>query len=161
MRAAVIGIGSNSVRMLAADIDGSAGVRILRDRAATRLFAGLDSERRLSAESMQRTAAAAGTMAARARAAGAETVRVFATSATRDAVNGADFLRVLNRCTAAEAEILSGESEAALSFIGAGDGGHCGVITSAADRRRSSWGRGWTSTPPAPARWVPCASSAC
>ncbi|MBQ6173217.1 MAG: hypothetical protein IJK28_01175 [Clostridia bacterium] len=128
MRAAVIGIGSNSVRMLAADIDGSAGVRILRDRAATRLFAGLDSERRLNAESMQRTAAAAGTMAARARAAGAETVRVFATSATRDAVNGADFLRVLNRCTAAEAEILSGESEAALSFIGAGDGGHCGVI---------------------------------
>ena len=128
MKAAVIGIGSNSVRMLAADLDGTAGVRTLRGRAATRLFAGLDSQRRLSEEAMDRTAAAAASMAAQAREAGAETVRIFATSATRDAANGADFLQLLNRRTGAEAEVLSGEAEAALSFIGASDGGRCGVI---------------------------------
>lgn len=128
MRAAVIGIGSNSVRMLTAEIDGTSGVRLRRGRAATRLFAGLDSQRRLSGESMERTAAAVATMAAQAREAGAGTLRIFATSATRDAVNGADFLRMLRERTGAEAEVLSGEEEAALSFIGAGDGGHCGVI---------------------------------
>ncbi|MBR4711747.1 MAG: hypothetical protein IKP10_06910 [Clostridia bacterium] len=128
MRASVIGIGSNSVRMMTAEIAGTVGIRLRRGRAATRLFAGLDSQRRLSSEAMQRTAAAAMTMAAQAREAGAETVRIFATSATRDAVNGPEFLGMLKDLTGAEAEVLSGEDEAALSFIGASDGGHCGVI---------------------------------
>ena len=48
MRAAVIGIGSNSVRMLVADLREHQGVRVARTREATRLFAGLDAQKRLS-----------------------------------------------------------------------------------------------------------------
>ena len=48
MRVAVIGIGSNSVRMLIADLENNVGYRVRRDRAGTRLFAGLDAQRRLS-----------------------------------------------------------------------------------------------------------------
>ncbi len=128
MKAAVIGIGSNSVRMLTAEITGTVGTRILRERAATRLFAGLDSQHCLTAEAMERTASAAAQMAAHARAAGAESLRIFATSATRDAANGTDFLAMLMQRIQVPAEVLSGEEEAALSFIGASDGGRCGVI---------------------------------
>ena len=126
--AAVIGIGSNSVRMLTAQISGDTGVRLGRERAATRLFAGLDTQRRLSRESMATTAGAAGEMAARARARGAEALTVFATSATRDAVNADEFAALIREKTGADLLVCSGDEEAALSFIGASDGGDCGVI---------------------------------
>ena len=58
MKAAVIGIGSNSVRMLTADIGPDGFQRLERLREGTRLFAGLDKEGRLSLESMAHTAAA-------------------------------------------------------------------------------------------------------
>ena len=48
MKAAVIGIGSNSVRMLLAEINGQEGRKLLRDREGTRLFAGLDAQGNLS-----------------------------------------------------------------------------------------------------------------
>ena len=128
MRTAVIGIGSNSVRMLEAEISGSAGVRLRRDRAATRLFAGLDAQGRLSPEAMAATAEAVGRMADDARAAGAGEVLLFATSATRDAANSGDFALLLRQRARVEMHICSGEEEAALSYFGARTEGDCGVI---------------------------------
>ena len=127
MKKAVIGIGSNSVRMLAIEVDGSRAYRLKRDREGTRLFAGLDEHGNLSAESMHKTIAAVTRMADDARALGAEEVHLFATSASRDAANGAQFAAML-RETGLDLEIISGDEEAALSFLGATDGGFCGVI---------------------------------
>ncbi len=127
-KVAVIGIGSNSVRMLTALISGETGIRLSRERAATRLFAGLNEHRRLSDSSMETTSSAAGDMARRARDAGASELTVFATSATRDAVNAADFAARIKEKTGADLRVCSGSEEAALSFIGATDGGDCGVI---------------------------------
>lgn len=128
MKVAVIGIGSNSVRMLVAMVDGDGMRQIRRDREGTRLFAGLDAQRNLSAEAMEKTCAAVSRMAASARAEGVQEVRLFATSATRDAANQADFAAMLKREAGLELEICSGETEAALSFFGATDGGDSGVI---------------------------------
>ena len=82
---AVIGIGSNSVRMLTADAEGGDFRRMARDRAGTRLFAGLDEQGNLSAESMARTLEAMSQMAQEARRRRAERLHAFATSAARDA----------------------------------------------------------------------------
>lgn len=128
MKVAVIGIGSNSVRMLIAAVEGGEMRRLSRDRAGTRLFAGLDEERNLSAESMATSCAAVKRMADSARAEGCEALHLFATSATRDAANQADFSALLLRETGLSLEICSGDMEAALSFFGATDGGNSGVI---------------------------------
>ena len=128
MKAAVIGIGSNSVRMLAAEIEGNVGHRLLRNRASTRLFAGLDEHRMLSEESMERTLSAVRNQVITARSIGAEEVSIFATSATRDAANGPYFAQLVLERTGYPLHISSGTEEAALSFAGATDGGDCGVI---------------------------------
>ena len=85
MKVAAIGIGSNSVRMLVIEVEGTSFRRLRRDREGTRLFAGLDASRRLSEESMHSTAAAVARMAREAREEGAAQVHLFATSATRPA----------------------------------------------------------------------------
>ena len=128
MIVAVIGIGSNSVRMLLAEVQGGRIRRIRREREGTRLFAGLDEMRRLSAEAMVKTAAAVKAMADSARADGAQQLHLFATSATRDAANQAEFAALLQAQSGLTLEICSGEEEAALSFYGACGEGECGVI---------------------------------
>ncbi|MBQ3705072.1 MAG: Ppx/GppA family phosphatase [Clostridia bacterium] len=131
-KVAVIGIGSNSVRMLIAEVEEDGFRRLTRDREGTRLFAGLDADGNLSQESMEKTAAAAERMAVSAGKIGCNALHIFATSASRDARNGEMFLRLLREKTGAEPEIISGEEEAVLSFLGATDGaaknGPCGVI---------------------------------
>ena len=132
MKAAVIGIGSNSVRMLLAEMGPDGFQRLERDREGTRLFAGLDATGRLSDESMAHTAAAVRRMAAHARGVGAERLDIFATSASRDAVNGEVFADMIRRENGTELQILTGEEEAELSFLGASaavpQAGFCGVI---------------------------------
>ncbi len=128
MKLAVIGIGSNSVRMLVANVGDGRIDRIRRDRAGTRLFAGLDERRNLSAEAMASSCQAVRAMADSARSEGCEEVRLFATSATRDAANQADFSRMLRNETGLTLEICTGDEEAALSFFGATDGGDSGVL---------------------------------
>lgn len=128
MKAAVIGIGSNSVRMLVCEVEGGKMRRLRRDRAGTRLFDGLDEGRNLSASAMMKSCAAVKAMADSARAEGCEALHLFATSATRDAANQADFAALLLRETGLTLEVCSGELEAALSFFGATEGGDSGVI---------------------------------
>ncbi len=128
MKVAVIGIGSNSVRMLVCEVAGGEMRRLRREREGTRLFAGLDDKHNLSPESMGKSCQAVKAMAESARAEGVDALHLFATSATRDAANQADFSALLKTETGLELEICSGALEAALSFFGATDGGDSGVI---------------------------------
>ena len=131
MQAAVIGIGSNSVRALVARNNEGVFQRLYRDREGTRLFAGLDSRGMLKEESIRKTAEAVRRMAANAREKGAEDLNIFATSAARDAVNGQDFMDAVEAAAGIQPAILSGEEEARLSFFGASravkDECFCGV----------------------------------
>ena len=131
-KVAVIGIGSNSVRMLIAEVEEDGFRRLTRDREGTRLFAGLDAEGNLSAASMAQTASAVERMASSAERIGCDRVHIFATSASRDARNGEVFMNLLRTRTGVEPEIISGEEEAALSFLGATEGAFrgetCGVV---------------------------------
>ena len=131
MRAAVIGIGSNSVRSLLVDVAGTEFKRLRRDREGTRLFAGLDEAGNLDRESMEKTVAAVRRMASDAAQLGAEKLAIFATSAARDAANGAEFMATVERETGIPLRIISGEEEAELSFLGASaavKAERCGMI---------------------------------
>ena len=119
MQAAVIGIGSNSVRALVARNNEGIFERLYRDREGTRLFAGLDHNGMLKEESILKTAEAVRRMAEAAREKGTEDLGVFATSAARDAANGQVFLDAIERAAGIAPVILSGEEEAQLSFFGA------------------------------------------
>ena len=129
MIAAVIGIGSNSVRSLLAEVDASGFRRLWRDREGTRLFAGLDADGNLDGDSMDKTVSAGRRMESRER--GAEKLAVFATSAARDAANGKVFMAAVEREAGVPLRIISGEEEAELSFLGASGAvkaDRCGMI---------------------------------
>ena len=131
MKAAVIGIGSNSVRSLLTDVSGAGFRRLRRDREGTRLFAGLDAAGCLNRESMDKTVSAVRRMASELSTEGAERLEIFATSAARDAANGAEFMAAVERETGIPLQIISGEEEAELSFLGASSASsavRCGMI---------------------------------
>ena len=131
MKAAVIGIGSNSVRSLLVETADGTFTRLLRDREGTRLFAGLDQAGNLSRDSMDKTVSAVRRMASEARERGAERLEIFATSAARDAANGREFMDAVLRESGVPLKIISGEEEAELSFIGASGAvkaERCGMI---------------------------------
>lgn len=131
MKAAVIGIGSNSVRCLLAETGEESFTCLWRDREGTRLFAGLDERGNLKRESIDKTVAAVARMASEVRHQGAEQLSIFATSAARDAANGDEFIRAVTEASETEPKILTGSEEAELSFLGASaatSAGRCGVI---------------------------------
>ncbi len=131
MKTAVIGIGSNSVRSLLADVSGADFQRLRRDREGTRLFAGLDAAGNLDPVSMDKTVSAVRRMASEARQNGAEELAIFATSAARDAANGRVFMAAVEQETGVPLRIISGEEEAELSFLGASaavSAERCGII---------------------------------
>lgn len=117
MLAAAIDIGTNSVLLTVAERTPAGDVRVLEDRSQiTRLGEGVDQERVLRPEAMDRTAEAVAAFAAQARALGASQIRAVGTSATRDARNAGDFARLLRERAHVDLEILSGEQEALLSY---------------------------------------------
>ncbi|MBE0477095.1 MAG: Ppx/GppA family phosphatase [Coriobacteriia bacterium] len=123
MRVAAIDVGTVTTRLLVADVtegpDGVSLVReVLRDLEITHLGEGLEATGRLSDAGMRRVAAAVRRFAGGARVAGAERVAAVATSACRDAANTAELLEMLAEA-GAQAEVVSGEREARLSFLGA------------------------------------------
>ena len=131
MKAAVIGIGSNSVRCLLAETAGEDFSCLWRDREGTRLFAGLDERGNLDRDSMDKTVAAVARMASEVRYQGTEKLGIFATSAARDAANGEEFIRTVSKAAETEVQIVSGDEEAELSFLGASAAvkdERCGVI---------------------------------
>jgi exopolyphosphatase/guanosine-5'-triphosphate,3'-diphosphate pyrophosphatase len=122
MRVAVVDIGTNSTRLLIADVvDG--GVREVDRRSRiTRLGEGVDAKGRLSDEAIERVVATcAEYREAIDRSTPERTVAVL-TSAVRDADNGERFERLLRERFGFETETISGEREARLTFLGAVSG---------------------------------------
>jgi exopolyphosphatase / guanosine-5'-triphosphate,3'-diphosphate pyrophosphatase len=119
LRAAAIGIGSNSLRMLVADVKDAQLHRVLRDREGLRVFAALDERGDIAEEMIQRACQSVGAMAQRARENGAQAIHLFATSAVRDARNQQAFIDRLFAATGLWLSVCTGETEAMLSFMGA------------------------------------------
>jgi exopolyphosphatase/guanosine-5'-triphosphate,3'-diphosphate pyrophosphatase len=123
-RRAAIDVGTNSVRLLVADVREVGGRRwpdpVVRRAEVTRLGEGVDSETpALSEVAMARTRAAVDRYVEEARDQGAEHTTLFATSAARRAKNGTEFISSLGRYHRIAAGVLSGELEAALAYSGA------------------------------------------
>jgi exopolyphosphatase / guanosine-5'-triphosphate,3'-diphosphate pyrophosphatase len=118
-RLAAIDVGTNSVRVYIADVDDTEARQLERDLIITRLGEGVDKTRRLGEEPLRRTLDAIARYHARAKELGAETIRIAATSAARDATNRDDFFGGVRGATGQDAEVLSGQDEARLSFLGA------------------------------------------
>jgi exopolyphosphatase/guanosine-5'-triphosphate,3'-diphosphate pyrophosphatase len=119
-RFATIDVGTNSVLLLVADRTSDGLFEAVLERAEiTRLGRGVDQSRRLSPEGMEATLAVLTAFANEARSLGAEGLAVSATSAARDAQNGAEFLAAAKARAGVTVEIISGELEAQLSFASA------------------------------------------
>ncbi|MEV7524050.1 Ppx/GppA phosphatase family protein [Streptomyces sp. NPDC091371] len=120
-RVAGIDCGTNSIRLLVADLDPATGDLVELDRRMTivRLGQGVDKTGRLAPEALERTFAACREYAAVIKELGAERVRFVATSASRDAENRDDFVRGVKEILGVEPEVISGEEEAEFSFTGA------------------------------------------
>lgn len=124
MRVAAIDCGTNSIRLLIADVDTLAdGGQQLRDvhreMRVVRLGQGVDVTGVLGVEALERTFAAVDDYAELIRAAGAERVRFVATSATRDAGNREVFMAGIHARLGLSPDVVSGAEEAELSFAGA------------------------------------------
>jgi exopolyphosphatase/guanosine-5'-triphosphate,3'-diphosphate pyrophosphatase len=121
MRLATIDLGSNTVRLLVADVEpGAPGWQVIEaDQRVTRLGEGLARSGRLGAAPAERTTAAVAEYVARARRAGAEHVAIVATSAVREAANRTEFVAALERVAGERVRVVSGEEEAALTLAGA------------------------------------------
>ena len=121
MRVAAIDCGTNSLRLLVADVDPAVGTLTDVDRRMeiVRLGQGVDATGRLAPAALARTMAALRSYAEIVAGAGATAVRMVATSATRDAANAADFVAGVRGVLGVGPEVLSGDEEALLSFTGA------------------------------------------
>lgn len=123
-RVAVIDQGTNSIRLLVAEpVAGGTFQEIARDLVITRLGRGVDATGRLDPVALERTIVVLARYCRRARALGSERIRVAATSAVRDAGDSRDaYAAAVRRHAGSELEVITGEQEAALSFLGATHG---------------------------------------
>jgi len=118
-RVAVVDIGSNSTRLLIAEVEGGRVSEVERQSRVTRLGRGVDLSGQLSAEAIEAACDAIADYVAICRDAGVETVEAIATSAVRDASNGSAFAAELRERFALSARVLDGEEEARLTYLGA------------------------------------------
>ncbi|GAA1252291.1 Ppx/GppA phosphatase family protein [Kitasatospora nipponensis] len=123
VKVAAVDCGTNSIRLLIAELDPATGAITDLDRRMTIVRLGQDVDRtgRLAPEALERTFAACRTYAAviAEHGVGPERIRFVATSASRDAENSADFTRGVREILGVEPEVVSGDEEAQLSFTGA------------------------------------------
>jgi exopolyphosphatase/guanosine-5'-triphosphate,3'-diphosphate pyrophosphatase len=115
----VIDVGTNSARLLVADVASGGVAPVERRSQVTRLGRGVDLSGRLSAEAIEDACEAIGEYVGVQRELGAEAVDAIATSAVRDAENGGAFVAELRERFALSARVLDGEEEARLTYLGA------------------------------------------
>lgn len=123
-RVAAIDCGTNSIRLLIADVtkrdDGTAWLRdVHREMKIVRLGQGVDATGRLHPDAIERTRQALLDYARTMQRKGVETARMVATSATRDASNRDEFFSMTEQILGAPAEVITGDEEARLSYLGA------------------------------------------
>ena len=119
MRVAAVDCGTNSVRLLVADVAGRHKTDVHREMRVVRLGQGVDATGMLAPEAIERSRVALLDYAATSRDLGVGATRMVATSATRDAGNRKDFEAVVRQALGVAPEVVSGDEEAALSFDGA------------------------------------------
>lgn len=118
-RVAAIDCGTNSIRLLIADVAGGSLTDVVRTMTVVRLGQGVDSTGEFAADALDRTFAAVDQYAAMCREHDVESIRFVATSATRDAANRDVFLEGVRDRIGVVPEVITGEEEARLSFRGA------------------------------------------
>lgn len=116
---AVLDVGSNTIRLLVARPQQGELEQLLDLSEFVRLGLGVDKTGELRPDRKQAALEAIETLANRARSVGAKHIVAFATSAVRDAANGEDFIRRVKETAGVEVEIISGDREAYLTFLGA------------------------------------------
>jgi exopolyphosphatase/guanosine-5'-triphosphate,3'-diphosphate pyrophosphatase len=123
-RAAAIDCGTNSIRLLIADIDHAAGtaIDVVREMVVVRLGEGVDSTGVFAPAALDRTFAACADYAVLLRDAGSPPLRFVATSASRDVSNREEFVAGVAGILGVEPQVISGQEEGALSFAGATTG---------------------------------------
>jgi exopolyphosphatase/guanosine-5'-triphosphate,3'-diphosphate pyrophosphatase len=117
-RRAVIDVGTNSVKLLVAEVAGRDVQPVFEGSTQTRLGSGFYQTCRLQPEPIAQTAAAAARFAAVAKEQKAISIRVIATSAARDAVNPGELISAIETASGLKVEIISGEQEAEWVFQG-------------------------------------------
>jgi exopolyphosphatase / guanosine-5'-triphosphate,3'-diphosphate pyrophosphatase len=123
-RLAALDVGTNSTRLLVADVEGGAVVaEHAREMVITRLGKGVDRSGRFDPAALARTLEVLAGYAATCRRLGVERRRLVATSATRDAADRQAFLDGVRNLLGVEAEVLTGQAEAAAAYRGATAGG--------------------------------------
>jgi exopolyphosphatase / guanosine-5'-triphosphate,3'-diphosphate pyrophosphatase len=118
IRRAVIDVGTNSVKLLVADVGAREVLPVWEGSKQTRLGKSFYETHRLQPEPMLRTAEAVAEFAAQARALKATSVRIIATSAARDAINAAELSSAIRQACSLETLIISGDQEADWAFRG-------------------------------------------
>ncbi|MFZ8925465.1 MAG: exopolyphosphatase [Candidatus Nanopelagicales bacterium] len=129
MRVAAIDCGTNSIRLLVADVEGHSLQEVTREMTVVRLGEGVDRTGAFAAAALERTFAACDAYAATVRDLGVERLRFAATSASRDVSNRAAFVAGVRERLGVDPEVISGAEEAALSFRGAVEGLAHSVLT--------------------------------
>jgi exopolyphosphatase / guanosine-5'-triphosphate,3'-diphosphate pyrophosphatase len=122
VRVAAIDCGTNSIRLLVADVVEGVVHDVDRRMIINRLGEGMDLSGQFSAQALTRTFAACNEYASLIRGLNAQRVRFVATSASRDAGNRDEFIAGVRERIGVEPDVISGEEEAHLSFIGATTG---------------------------------------
>jgi exopolyphosphatase / guanosine-5'-triphosphate,3'-diphosphate pyrophosphatase len=118
IRRAVIDVGTNSVKLLVADVSGQAVQPVCEQSKQTRLGHGFYETHRLKPEAIAATAKAVADFAAIARDAHAVAIRVFATSAPREALNRHELTAAIEQASGLTVEVITGEQEAEWGFQG-------------------------------------------
>ncbi|GBL25182.1 bifunctional 3-dehydroquinate synthase/phosphatase [Candidatus Planktophila sp.] len=118
-RVAAIDCGTNSIRLLIADITNGNFKEVVRQMEIVRLGQGVDQNKSFHPDAIARTLSAVEKFSAQISSKGVEKVRFCATSATRDATNRRIFTDGVKEILGIEVEVIPGEEEAELSFIGA------------------------------------------
>ncbi|MBN6051225.1 Ppx/GppA family phosphatase [Nonomuraea sp. RK-328] len=119
MRVAAVDCGTNSVRLLIADVSDDTLTEVERRMEIVRLGQGVDRTGRLAADALERTFGAMRGYRKLIDQHGAERTRVVATSATRDAANRDEFAAGVREIFGVDPEVVTGSEEAELSFTGA------------------------------------------
>ena len=119
MRVAAIDCGTNSIRLLIADITDGTLIDVIRTMVIVRLGEGVDKTGEFSQGALGRTFAALDSFEALIREHNPERIRFVATSASRDVSNRAEFVSGIKSRLGIEPDVISGDEEAELSFIGA------------------------------------------
>ena len=116
-RLAAVDIGTNSIRLVIAEVQPDGSYRVLdEDREMSRLGRGLYTAGRIAEAPFDQSLAALGRMKAIADGYGVMDLRAIATSAVREATNGQEFIREAWRRTRVRVEVVSGDEEARLAF---------------------------------------------